>query len=103
VELALARLRPDGTIPAGAALRAVVARGASTRSLVLVTAALDPELPAAVRDARARAVNVALVLAGPAAALAGDCRRAGASVRAVGAIGELERALGVGSAQRVGV
>jgi uncharacterized protein (DUF58 family) len=82
-ELALTRLEAGGERALALALRAE-ATAADPPDLVLVaTSAGDPALPAAVAQAFGLGVQVAAVLAGPAAAGAGDLAAAGADVAIV--------------------
>lgn len=93
VEVALARMAGGGARPAGLALVAEAGGADAPDSAILVTSAAGTGLPAAVGRLRAHGVGVAAVLAGPAAAVAGDLRAAGAEVVVVPAQGRVAAAL----------
>ncbi len=80
VKVALARFAGDGGRPAGLVLAAEAGGPDAPDTAIVVTSAPGAGLPGAVARLRAHGVAVAAVLAGPAAATAGDLRAAGAEV-----------------------
>lgn len=93
IERELALVRADGAQPASLALRALLGRPATPRTVVIVSATGDRGLSGAAGHARAAGVSVAAVLIGPARVYAQDLRRAGAWVTEAGSAAHLAHAL----------
>lgn len=83
----------DGGTPPSQILRSVAARSEGPRTLVLVTAGVDPGLAAACRQARGQGARLAVVLVGPARALGEDLRRAGVRVAETDGLAGLRAAI----------
>jgi uncharacterized protein (DUF58 family) len=98
-ELALARLEPGGERALPLALRAEATAPDPPDLLVVATSAGDPGLAAATAQALGAGVGVAVILAGPAAAGAGELARAGAEVAIVAGPDDVAAALGAGGAR----
>lgn len=93
IERALALVRCDGAQTISLALRSVLGRPTTPRTLVLITASGDRGLAAAAGQARSAGVNVAAVLVGQARVYAHELRRGGAWVTEVGGAPDLRIAL----------
>jgi uncharacterized protein (DUF58 family) len=93
IERELALVRPDGTQPASLALRAILGRPATPRTVVIISATGDRGLAGAAGQARAAGVSIAAVMIGPARVYAQDLRRSGAWVTEAGSAGDLAIAL----------
>lgn len=93
LERELALVCDDGAQAISFALRAVVSRHETVRTVVLVSAGGDRGLASAASQARSAGVNVAAVLVGSARAYASELRRTGASVTEVAEASDLAAAL----------
>jgi hypothetical protein len=98
-ELALTRLEAGGERSLALALRAEATAPDPPDLVLVATSAGDPALPAAVAQALGAGVQVAAVLAGPAAAAAGDLAAAGADVAIVTGPDDLVAALSASDAR----
>lgn len=98
-ETALTRLEGGGDRSLPLALRAEATAPDPPDLIVAATSAGDPALASAVAQARALGVAVGLVLAGPAAAAAGELVAAGADVAVVTGIDDIAPALGAHEAR----
>lgn len=93
VEVALARMAAGGDRSLSLAVRGETTGPEAPDSVLVVTCGGDPALPAAVVQARAQGVGVAVVLAGPAAALSGDLAAVGAEVVVIAGPGRIASSL----------
>jgi uncharacterized protein (DUF58 family) len=92
-EIALARIAPGGARTLALALRAEAAAQGAPDLIIVLTCGAETGLVSAAAQARAAGVGVAAVLAGPAAAAAGDLAAAGVRVVVVPALDRVATAL----------
>jgi uncharacterized protein (DUF58 family) len=93
-ERALTLAEADGRVGASISLRAAAVRAPRPQRIVLVSAAPDAGLAAAVRDVRAAGTAVGCILCGAGGRLAGELARAGAEVATAADAADVVRALG---------
>lgn len=93
VEVALARVAAGGRRALSLAVRGETTGPEAPDAVLVVSSGGDAALPSAVAQALARGVGVAVVLTGPAAALAGDLAAVGAEVVVVSGPGRIASSL----------